>query len=470
MKLSIADVCLHRLDLRTRMPFRYGIATMTDVPHLFVEVVLGKDGTRGVAADHLPPKWFTKEPEKPVDEEIDEMLAVIRHAAESARGLGGETFFELWHRLYAIQDAWANAQGFAPLLAHFGTSLMERALLDAICRRENLPLREMIARDRLGLRLHELDPSLPDGAERSLLPASLPDRIILRHTVGLGDPLTDKDIPEDDRLDDGLPQSLVAAIATYRILHYKIKIQATPEASERLGRILACIEDNAPSNWQFSLDANESFQTPEEFRAYWEEAVSGAHLRRNLARLLFVEQPLHRASALADQADWKNWPDRPAMIIDESDGDLPAGARALDLGYDGISHKNCKGVIKGLLNRCRIAARARNSGARPLLMSGEDLANIGPVALPQDLAVQALLGNGSVERNGHHYFRGLSMFPEPLQRAAAEAHPDLYTWHPDGFVQLTAKGGILSARSSLDAPFGYAFNLDPATLAAPVDL
>ncbi len=60
-------------------------------------------------------------------------------------------------------------------------------------------------------------------------------------------------------------------------------------------------------------------------------------------------------------------------------------------------------------------------------MSGEDLVNIGPVALLQDLAAQAALGNASVERNGHHYFRGLSVFPPSISEAMLARHGDLYT-------------------------------------------
>ena len=59
-------------------------------------------------------------------------------------------------------------------------------------------------------------------------------------------------------------------------------------------------------------------------------------------------------------------------------------------------------------------------------MSGEDLANIGPVALLQDLAVVASLGVRSVERNGHHYFAGLSAFPRAVQQQILTHHGDLY--------------------------------------------
>lgn len=72
-------------------------------------------------------------------------------------------------------------------------------------------------------------------------------------------------------------------------------------------------------------------------------------------------------------------------------------------------------------------------------MSGEDLANAGPVALLQDLAVMALLGVTHVERNGHHYFRGLSMHTSATQDAVLGKHPGLYHRHTEGFATLQIK-------------------------------
>ena len=46
--------------------------------------------------------------------------------------------------------------------------------------------------------------------------------------------------------------------------------------------------------------------------------------------------------------------------------------------------------------------------------------------LQADLATVALLGIAHVERNGHHYFRGLGHLPEAEKAAALAAHPDLY--------------------------------------------
>jgi hypothetical protein len=193
-----------------------------------------------------------------------------------------------------------------------------------------------------------------------------------------------------------------------------------------------------------------------DFRTFWEELCLAAELRGFFDNLLFVEQPLHRDVALQPEVAGmlKDWPSRPTLIIDESDAELDSLPRALALGYSGTSHKNCKGVFKSIANACLLAHLRREEPARRLIVSGEDLANIGPVALLQDLAVCASLGIESVERNGHHYFAGLSMFPDQVQRQVLEAHGDLYHASRDGWPTLTIRDGAVQTRSVVEAPFG----------------
>ena len=87
-------------------------------------------------------------------------------------------------------------------------------------------------------------------------------------------------------------------------------------------------------------------------------------------------------------------------------------------------------------------------------MSGEDLVNIGPVALLQDLAVQAALGNASVERNGHHYFNGLTPFPQQISQLMLAQHGDLYTAMDNGYARVNILNGELDLTSINAAPFG----------------
>ena len=158
-----------------------------------------------------------------------------------------------------------------------------------------------------------------------------------------------------------------------------------------------------------------------------------------------------------------DWPDHPAFIIDEADGGIDALPRALTLGYEGVSHKNCKGIVKGLANAATIALEEEKRG-RPVHLSGEDLANVGPFALFQDLAMMAALGIGHVERNGHHYFKGLSAWPEPVKASMLEDHGDLYGLHPEGYPTLFLQDGVLDLSSLNAAPFGPARLLDLSSL------
>src|SRR5262245_48765047 len=141
MKIRIERGDIHRVDLKTRMPFKYGIATMTETPHIFVRLWVQVDGKAsvGIAADHLPPKWFTKEPDKPIGEEIDEMLRVIRNALRLAAGITAECPFDAWLQLEQAQTAWGQQTGLPPLLTQFGVSLVERAMIEAVCHSPGRP-------------------------------------------------------------------------------------------------------------------------------------------------------------------------------------------------------------------------------------------------------------------------------------------------------------------------------------------
>lgn len=399
------------------------------------------------------------------------MLAVVRQAASLARGRTADSPFDLWWDLRGEQDVWASREGLPPLLSHFGVTLVERAVIDAWCRDRQTPFHRALRENSLGLELGRIHQSLTRYSPADLLPARPAESVTVRHTVGLADPLRDKDIPEGERLADGLPHSLEACIDHYGLTQFKIKVQGAPETDlPRLRTIASVIRTAGLSEYEASLDGNESFRSGDAFGAFWQSLLAEPELKPLLSRLLFIEQPLHREIALEEPVPLLARPDGTPcpVIIDESDAELDSLPRALALGYSGTSHKNCKGVFKGIANRCLIDSLNRSGDGRALIMSGEDLANIGPVALLQDLAVQAVLGITSVERNGHHYFAGLAAFPESLQNEMTRVHPDLYLKEPGRPARLRIDSGKLSTRSLLEAPFGYAARVKPETFARPV--
>ena len=109
---------------------------------------------------------------------------------------------------------------------------------------------------------------------------------------------------------------------------------------------------------------------------------------------------------------------------------------------------------------CLIGHLRQQSPGRELHLSAEDLTNLGPVAVQQDLAVVAALGITHAERNGHHYFAGLSQFPATIQRAALAHHGDFYTRHRDGFPTVAVRAGTIAVGSVVDAPFGVGYEPD----------
>ena len=469
MSIRVLATELFVLPMRTRMPFRYGIVTVTELPHLFIKAEVEIDGRRqtGFAADHLALKWFTKNPDTTPRQDTLELIEVIESACTIARAVPkAPTVFAFWKYLYEMQGAWGGGWGKPPLLSHFGTSLVERAVIDAFCKARSVPFWKAVRHNTLGVDLGVVQPELEGTLPADWLPVEPLREVIARHTVGMIDPLTDAGIPVADHINDGLPQSLESCIKVYGLTHFKIKLWGdVPKDIDRIRQIAAVLERAvAGGDYRYTFDANENFQSVDVFREFWSRLSAEPTLANFLSRLLFVEQPLHRDVAMSAAVGraFAAWPDRPPMIIDESDGSIDTAGKALALGYIGTSHKNCKGVIKGLVNTCLISSRKKADAAGRYHISGEDLSNVGPVALLQDLAVVSALGIGDVERNGHHYFRGLTALPDDLQSTVLKNHGDLYHLTSGGYPAVHLVGGRLGIGTIAGAPFGTAFDLDPA--------
>jgi hypothetical protein len=442
VKLRVAELPrLFALDLRTRMPFRYGIATVESLTHLIVELKLEVDGKifRGLAADNLAPKWFTKNPDTSPQQDVDELLKVVRAACRFAEQAGpASSVANLWRAVHGEQVRWGAAGQVQPLLANFGVTLVERAIIDAFCHATGQTFAQAVRTNALRF------PFVPEN-----LPASPSRYVVVRHTVGLSDPLTDAEIPPAQRLDDGLPQSLEACVRAYGLTHFKIKIGGDPKRDvERLRDIAAVLHGTGEADdVTFTLDGNESYVHLDSFRAFWDAVKTEPFVRR----MLFVEQPFHRDVAFT--VGLERWSNRPPVVIDESDGADDSFITALERGYVGTSFKSCKGIFKGLGN----AWIAHRRGGRTII-SAEDLTTVGPVSLLQDLAVVAALGIAHVERNGHHYFRGRSLVPSAVQREVLRHHGDLY--RDVGFPTLDIRRGHIDVGSVLAAPFGYGCDVD----------
>src|SRR3954468_25065030 len=90
--LQVGAIDIRLFNMRTRLPFRYGIVTLRACPHLFLKLTVDVGGhvVTGISADHLPPKWFTKDPTSAIEDDITDLIRVIRHAAMQSEVVGAQ--------------------------------------------------------------------------------------------------------------------------------------------------------------------------------------------------------------------------------------------------------------------------------------------------------------------------------------------------------------------------------------------
>lgn len=419
------------------------------------------DGEReiGVAADNLPPKWFTKNPDTSYRDDVREMIDVIEHACAIALESGRhDSVFDLWHHVYRDQVLCSES----PLLAGFGVSVVERAVIDAFCRAQNLSFTEAVRANRLGIRLGSLHAELTGRDPREFLPREAMTRMSIRHTVGLSDPLVPGDdagvMPADD-----LPSTLDECIRRYGLRCFKVKVGGDRRADlARLERIQTVLDGETRGDFRVTIDGNEQFADVSALRAFWEEAMACDGTSELGRRVDYVEQPLPRDLALgADtSAGLAAWPGRPHLIVDESDDSLDAVARAIEAGYDGGAFKSSKGVFKGIGNACRVEQLREENPIRRFIYSAEDSSTIGPVGLLADLAVIATLGIDEPERNGHHYLRDLAGLLPRVRHETIRHHGDLFSRRADGHAALNIQEGKIDVGSVVAAPFGVGWRCD----------
>src|SRR6478609_6373339 len=90
-RLAIAAIELFERPVRLRLPFRFGVVTLTHAPQAFarVRIRVGVRESSGAAAELLAPKWFDKNLTLTTDDNFDQ----LRDSCHAARGfyLDGET-------------------------------------------------------------------------------------------------------------------------------------------------------------------------------------------------------------------------------------------------------------------------------------------------------------------------------------------------------------------------------------------
>ena len=285
-----------------RLPFRFGVVTLTESPQAFVRARIRiEDGqmnereSLGAAAELLAPKWFDKNLALTNEDNFDQLRRSLAIACSAYLSGGAISAFGHFSAHYRAQIEACAGEGLNSLVACYGPALIDRALLDALCRALGIPFYAAMRANLPGV-----DASLTadlDGFDLadflgSLEPAA---SIAARHTVGLLDPITAAD--QKERVGDGLPETLEEVVAHYGHNFFKLKVGGDiPGDVARLGAIAAVL-DRSREPYFASLDGNEQYGNVEGIVELWRRMTEAPELRRLAASLLFIEQPIKRKNA-----------------------------------------------------------------------------------------------------------------------------------------------------------------------------
>ena len=453
---------LYERPVALRIPFRFGAATVTHAPQAFVRARIrladGASGgaeAQGAAAELMIPKWFDKSPERSNAENVADLRKALASAADAYTSeSSSRTAFGHAAAHYRSLLTAGEAMGLNALATNYGPSLLDRAILDALCRVLGVSFKAAIRGNAPGIDT-SLTADLADfDLDRFLAGLESASRIAARHTVGMLDPIQTHDAR--DGVGDGLPETLEQVIAAYGNRYFKLKLGGNPDADLRRLTEIAVVLDRLPE-YTVTLDGNEQFANVTAIAEFWRKVAATPSLSRLAAATLYLEQPLPRNLAL--ETDVAETARAKPLLIDESDATLDAFPAARALGYSGVSSKSCKGIYKSLLNAARCALWNASTPGRHFL-SAEDLTMQAGLAVQQDLALASVLGLSHVERNGHHYVNGFAGQGAGAaeQQRFLSAHPDLYQMS-HGSVRLAIRDGSI-ALGSLDIP-GFACGAQP---------
>ena len=372
-----------------------------------------------------------------------------------------QTPFDQWYRCHAEVQKIGRARDHESLSSSYASALIERAMIDAVCRLEGSSIFEMLRTEALGLDMSRVHPELKGIRFPEVMPDRPLTRIGIRHTIGLADPITAADQPADKRINDGEPETLDEYIARDGLRYFKVKVAGDPESDlERLEKIWSVVvKADQPV---VTLDGNESATDIDAFARFveqFEQKIPGL-----FQHTAFIEQPLTRALThdKSTARTIRRISAKKQLVIDEADGNTTSFKNAFRIGYDGASHKNCKGFLKSLMNFALCHRFARTTGRAPF-QTGEDLSLMPLVPLQQDFVALGILNIGHCERNGHHYAFGLEHLTGGEKAEALHHHSDLYALRKmkrGTEVFLDVRGGLVRTDSLQGVGFGTTFEPD----------
>ena len=410
------DIRVVRLEHSTqllpyRTPIKFGGRVVTDAVLVNVELeVESRDGRIGGGYGSMPMGNVWAWPTSAVSTE-QTLQAMLKFADVLADKIARDSFIghplditRHWHAWHAeiaadVQSSLDIAEPMPALAQMVAASPFEAAIHDALGKTIGQNSYNLLGADYVERDLsHYLTSEFAgEYLDRYTLRQPKP-KMPLYHLVGALDPLVESDI--NQRINDGLPETLGEWITADGLTHLKIKLNGDDLAWD-VARVAAV--DRVASEtqarlgvekWHYSLDFNERCQNVEyllEFLRRIQEAAPKA-----MDRVQYVEQPTHRdLRAHPDNKMHKAAEIKP-VVIDESLVDLETLQLAREQGYSGVALKACKGHTEALL----MGAAAQKYG---LFLCVQDLTCPGYSFLHSASIAARMPTIAAIEGNGRQY-------------------------------------------------------------------
>lgn len=409
--IRIVDISTNLENILYRTPMKFGGRVVTDVTLFNVDVTVEtRDGRRGSGHGSMPVgnAWGWPSTIEPGDRTLDAMIRLGELIAKAAGQLNEqghpiELVHELSHDYTGLTQQVVNEMTIGediPRLAQLvAASPIDAAINDAYgdalqANAYNLLSREYMNRD-LGYFLEgTLSGRYLDEFTLRTPKTSMP----LYHLIGALDPLTDADI--DQRLNDGIPETLGEWIVADGLTHMKIKL-AGDDLEWDVARVAAIEAVNLEiqqqrgcEQWWYSTDFNEKCSDVQYVLDFLQQIqrVSPTAFQR----IQYIEQPTSRNLKAFPENKMHDAASIKPVVIDEALVDLESLELSREQGYSGVALKACKGHGEALM----MGALAQHYG---LFLCVQDLTCVGASFLHSASIAARIPTVAAIEGNGRQY-------------------------------------------------------------------
>ncbi|WP_309383493.1 hypothetical protein [Cerasicoccus frondis] len=377
----------------------------------------------------------------PADE--PEYLQAAQQAARLATEVRAGSVFSFWLQLRDALYSWQKTNEKPAQAAAFGLALIERALMDGFCRSLSKPFANCLRDNDFKVELGKLCRPLKGRQPQELLEPVKTDSLKVQFAVS-----------------EGMPMAEVEAAVRNGVRQFSIGLSGQPSAD--LVRLISVAEvlDGINGRYSISLEGNGAFTQTSDLLALVSGMKPVNELRKLSRSIAYIEQPFPKEASLTNAAValFAEWPDRPPIVIDESDDSPGACARALEWGYAGTVCRPARGVIPSLVDACLLGARRDREPIGKWTLAGGPLSFDLPLAQLAELSVTMALGLDSVSATAATLNAGAEYLP--WREALAQEHSETF----DSELRLKLSAGEISLADIAQAPFGCRADIDAGAL------